>query len=671
MSKYWNGSLEDPCLSFVREDLERAGRPRESKAGGCGCGGSCGGRAGCSCANGGSKEPRPSRRGTTSCPQRLPGERRIPSRPVDPGAQRNDAVVVRAGGSTGRMPVNPAWPGQGSRPNGVPGSTPFVPPGPVSPALPMDISGFGPPMPPPVPVPLDLITQPEAPPTFDDITQWDPTQPPRPDPGVEPPTGPVSGTGELSGQCRLVPHPANPTVNTGVIGPGAGTIASGGPQEPPPLFPLQTMGQFMSLADGASSQAAAIATMTTAGQPGTQAGQSAADVGGLAGQLPLCPPGYYFDYNRQACYPKDDPAGPLQNGEQWVHACRCPWGYSWIPDRSECWKWGAAPVPAVFDGEPALGPGELACAPGYTWDVTEQRCVFQGCPPPLVDLGGICIDPTPDSAGLLCMPDSILTEPSSWTFQSGSCSESEKDALAEAFALAYRVCRSAEVELDWYSSLSVSEKKEYWESYVQYETSRAAYWFGGTSSFAHPHLQFYGLSFEYRYAFVRDVVKAVSRAFRRGFHPWFEPVIVHCKNSECVGNAVARHGAVNMIEICPNWWDRILEDRVTVILHEMCHHSVNASLPRDRNHPLCSYAGGTNCYADFLENDGASATPAALPGEALRMFPGGNPRALVEGFEAGGETAAQDMLRNIDNYMCWMWNRWMDRDLCLPLELAW
>lgn len=44
------------------------------------------------------------------------------------------------------------------------------------------------------------------------------------------------------------------------------------------------------------------------------------------------------------------------------------------------------------------------------------------------------------------------------------------------------------------------------------------------------------------------------------------------------------------------------------------------------------------------------------------------PRALVSSFEAGSSEGKRDMLDNIDNYVCYMWNRWIDRKWC---QLRW
>jgi hypothetical protein len=41
-----------------------------------------------------------------------------------------------------------------------------------------------------------------------------------------------------------------------------------------------------------------------------------------------------------------------------------------------------------------------------------------------------------------------------------------------------------------------------------------------------------------------------------------------------------------------------------------------------------------------------------------------NPKRLVDEFESGSNEGRRDMLDNIDNYVCYMYNRWVDRNYC-------
>jgi hypothetical protein len=43
------------------------------------------------------------------------------------------------------------------------------------------------------------------------------------------------------------------------------------------------------------------------------------------------------------------------------------------------------------------------------------------------------------------------------------------------------------------------------------------------------------------------------------------------------------------------------------------------------------------------------------------LFSGGNPRILAEAATRGNGSARTTLINNIDNYLCYMWNRYADR----------
>lgn len=628
------------------------------------------GKAGCGCSGG----------GDCGCAGRSVQRRR--SRRHPRGQQRSDhgSAPVRGrtsrGGNhaTGDSGLNPVSPVRLPHVPPSPLNRLLVPWGSTTPALPTNFAGFDPPSPPPTPALPALTSRPDRPPSLGNITQWDPTQPPGPDPGVDPGTGPVSGTDEFGGKCRLVPHPTNPGVNPGLVGVGSGSIAPGGLE--PPWLPAQSTtmpDQFASGSVGGSTQAMAALAMASAARPASQAGQTADSVGGFVGELPLCPPGYYFDYNRQACYPEDNPAGPLQPGEQGLYACQCDWGESWIPAQSECWRWGSPPTPFQVGGIDVSG-GEIPCAAGYTWDAASQSCVFEGCPSGTWELAdGVCVDAPPH---LACLSDDQLGPPPEFDSRSwglGKCTGSNYTKLYVAFHLAYRAVRLAEEELDHFHSLSVVAKQEYWTDYETLPQSSLAYWFGDYLDVSGPmSIGPFSLTPTVlgRLHIVRTIVKELSRDFRHGHTSIHDPVFMYCRSKECAG-WIDRHGSIFMIELCPEYFDLDPDDRATYMMHEMMHYSSGA-YPRDRNNPLCTNFD-SDCYSDDLGQE-----PVRLnDNTGLRYYVGetydsagqptfvSDPRRLVRGAEEGDESALRDMMLNIDNYMCWIWNRYADRVNCI------
>lgn len=142
-----------------------------------------------------------------------------------------------------------------------------------------------------------------------------------------------------------------------------------------------------------------------------------------------------------------------------------------------------------------------------------------------------------------------------------------------------------------------------------------------------------------------------------------------------LGDAGARHSTVNGISLYKVWFDTLAaNDRAAALIHEMGHLSqtyVHAYLtpflpiglglgllygksPSDRSN---SDACDGKCYAEYPMQGNALAC-------APNMFNGLEPRALVTAWEAGTNNTYTDMMKNIDNYVCYMWNRWMDRKAC-------
>ncbi|MBL4685904.1 MAG: hypothetical protein JKY37_15015 [Nannocystaceae bacterium] len=488
----------------------------------------------------------------------------------------------------------------------------------------------------------------------------------QPPPGPDlPPPPPSSGgrmPGGLSHDCQIIapPAPPPPTFDPNALG-GTGGLSHAAPWFPSVSTPTRP-GVFAVGRNGATFGHSA-ASQRTLGLPTTASAAGAAVVDQYDLDLPLCPQGYHFDYAWQACLQNGTSRGQPPPGDLHKYACMCQPGHSYLiggVHGGTCKPWGW--IPAGFDGLPAdISVGEGDCPIGHVWDDLQQRCVLDQCPIGFEELGdtGICIDVTPTPVGLVCFPPSVFTQPSPARFRRqehaiGKCVGGNLQAVAEAFEAAYVICRAAELELDFFVTLSDAELLLLWEaSFDDGNNASLAYWFGAANS---PDLVS-------RRNWIAAVVHAVSYAFRNGFRSFYQPVFIRCKSKECVGDAIARHILINTVELCADWFEQIEEDRVTILLHEMFHHAITALVPRDRNNPLCTDFG-TECYQNFLVNSQRFAN-------GWPLFEGGNPRRLAEAFDEGNASVSNDMLNNIDNFMSWIWNRWVDREDCRLDTLAW
>jgi len=343
------------------------------------------------------------------------------------------------------------------------------------------------------------------------------------------------------------------------------------------------------------------------------------------------------------------------------HACDCPAGESFLiggRGEGQCWKWGSGVQLAGFPKAGGLvSEGEQDCPLGWVWDDVSRRCLFDECPPGFADAtygGGQCVEALGDENPFVhCYGSSVLSEPSPamWTPRTWgrkACADHLIPTINDLYSQAYRMCRIAELELDYIETLSHEGLLQLWHAYVEHEESSLSFWFGDLDFGGGNLLQWT----EVRFNIVREVVKAVSRAFRHGFKAWHDPVTVKC-HDDC--DQIARHLTQNAVTLCPPFWGHSEADQVTTILHEMFHWSLfpASTNPRDRNNPICAAdacTDGTDCYQCLLFAD--------------EIFTGGAPRDLVLAFEAWDDAAGDDMIYNIDNYMSWIWNRWQDRKMC-------
>jgi hypothetical protein len=195
-----------------------------------------------------------------------------------------------------------------------------------------------------------------------------------------------------------------------------------------------------------------------------------------------------------------------------------------------------------------------------------------------------------------------------------------------------------------------------------------------------------------------------SFAFRNGFYGFTLPVYFRCFPDKPNN---ANHNELNVIELRRGFWDTAAYDasQAMTILHEMGHwsqnkflwtwpagtagsiwggaftHSFPNFLDDKKNSNNCSGGVGDNnkCYRDvkwlgiwqwenvyqrlggppFIGDNFNFGIP-----DGFGFYVGDEPRSLVQSFENGSVAAFNDMLYNIDNYVCYMWHRWLVHGYC-------
>ncbi|MGH1490233.1 MAG: hypothetical protein ACRBK7_12710 [Acidimicrobiales bacterium] len=234
----------------------------------------------------------------------------------------------------------------------------------------------------------------------------------------------------------------------------------------------------------------------------------------------------------------------------------------------------------------------------------------------------------------------------------GKCTGSDLTDVRRAFAEAYMMIECAKEEVR-----SILRKPEdarvLWHASLEHETSSLSYWFGENYTQKQTMEMLHHID---------DILTEWSLAFCGGFRDLL-PVFIRCKTKNGVGDGPARHLVKNTIELFPRYFDMVRARRTITMLHEMGHRCKSLLKPRDERHDLCS--GGWNgeenmCYRTISEVD-----------DFGELFSGGNPRILAEAATAGNGSAKKTLLNNIDNYVCFIWNRYIDRgerEMFLRLE---
>lgn len=316
-----------------------------------------------------------------------------------------------------------------------------------------------------------------------------------------------------------------------------------------------------------------------------------------------------------------------------------------------------------------------------------------GAPEPLGTQTLLNITPPPQEGVVEPVCDGWKVDDNEWKFRVNKitgCKEWKLVMIRAAYGLAYKVVRSAERELAYIATqFNSGTQKLLWDSYGGWENECSlAFWFGKAD----------GPDFALRLEHVSRIIRRWSRGFREGFyHNSKKPVLIHCKPNDCT-EATAQHIIRNYIVLCKQWMDLPDPiDRMIVLMHEMGHYSDGDIYhPRDEKYEGICMGGWKpylnkqehryQCYrgtetrqtrhAKYAPDPTTSAHdlfreyPTADP---LNWLARNNPRELVKVFDGyptddvSEKTAIavrKVFLNNVDNYTCYMWNRWVDRGYC-------
>lgn len=225
----------------------------------------------------------------------------------------------------------------------------------------------------------------------------------------------------------------------------------------------------------------------------------------------------------------------------------------------------------------------------------------------------------------------------------GKCTGEKLKDVNRAFSNAYflaetarqevaAIRRSPDAQILWHASLNLPE-------------GSLAYWFGAD----YDPRQTGRMLLK-----IETILNEWSLAFCGGFRGLL-PVWIRCKSKNGAGDGPARHLVANMIELFPRYFDMSRDRQIVTMLHEMGHRSTNIITPRDERHDIC--AGGWNREENMCYRIPNQPDQTARGG----IFHGGNPQALALAAENGNVSARKTALNNIDNYVCYMWNRYKDR----------
>ena len=383
-----------------------------------------------------------------------------------------------------------------------------------------------------------------------------------------------------------IEHPGDPGVQ---VNPGLPTIA-GGLQV---FFAPPTGGEVMSV--GAVATAATQAHGSPFGSPS----------GYSAGEPPLCPDGYVFDYDWQSCWPVGvDPGAPPK---QWIDACRCKKHESWLATEQRCWRRNAAPgAGTVFGGSAGSLGGTPDCGFDGVWDPDAQTCIKLsfGCessdPTDVYSLSvdGCVENPCPD------LDDVAVT----WQHLPGDCTGWFDDWSSEVTAAVRFALQRIDPALRMVSAMLSGP-----------ESFQAYLWnFGYGASLdpdpvenrrLDPSMRgWLGLFSHFKLGLVHDMLERAKHRITSN-----DPVWIRClsrTNPLCWGGAAGVAfapivaGGPGTIHLCKKWKKKGADERGMTMLHELLHYSFPGRIqnfPRDLYSVDC-YHGDNNLKCNHIDD---------------------------------------------------------------------
>lgn len=224
----------------------------------------------------------------------------------------------------------------------------------------------------------------------------------------------------------------------------------------------------------------------------------------------------------------------------------------------------------------------------------------------------------------------------------GKCTGNKLKQVTSSFAYGYVLCESARREVRHIMD-SGEDARILWHASAEKVEASLGYWFGNDYSLAQMSRMLHKID---------DMLTEWSLAFCGGFRNIL-PVYIRCKsrNSGSAQN-MARHTFKNTIELMPRYFNQPKARQDATMLHEMGHRCKSLLKPRDERHDLC--IGGWNADQNMCYRD----TPTIRTHNSTYRF--GNPRVLALEATNGNTSARKTLLNNIDNYVCYMWNRYVD-----------
>jgi len=230
----------------------------------------------------------------------------------------------------------------------------------------------------------------------------------------------------------------------------------------------------------------------------------------------------------------------------------------------------------------------------------------------------------------------------------GKCTGQKLKDVTRAFSNAYYLVETARQEVA--EIRRDPDAKILWHASLDLPESSLAYWFGAD----YEPRQIGRMLLK-----IETILSEWSLAFCAGFRDLL-PVWIRCKSKNGAGAGPARHLVANMIELFPRYFNMSRDLRIVTMLHEMGHRSSMITTPRDERHDICE--GGWNrkenmCYRITNQPNIKDEKDPIRNG----IFHGGNPRVLAEAAENGNVSARKAALNNIDNFVCYIWNRDKDR----------